>query len=139
MDTVSVEQRKYNMSQIHGKDTKPEIIVRKYLFHKGLRYRKNDRKLSGSPDIVFPKYKTVVFINGCFWHGHENCKLSKLPETNTDFWKAKILSNKDRDKRTIDKLTSEGWNVIVIWQCELKKNLMSDTLENLYQRIIERQ
>ena len=101
MDRVSKEQRHYNMSQIHGSDTKPEIIVRKYLFQHGLRYRKNDKRLPGHPDIVLPKYKTVVFVNGCFWHGHNNCKYAKMPLTNSDFWRAKILSNQIRDKKII--------------------------------------
>ena len=132
MDRVSKEQRHYNMSRIRGKDTRPEILVRKYLFHNGLRYRKNDKNLPGHPDIVLPKYKTVVFINGCFWHGHENCKWAKTPTTNTSFWQAKILSNQERDKKVTSLLKTMGWQVITIWQCELKPSVRADTLNRLY-------
>lgn len=97
-DIKSKEARSYNMSQIRGKDTKPEELVRKYLFSRGFRYRKNDRKLPGTPDIVLPKYKTVVFINGCFWHGHQGCKYFVWPKNNADFWKKKIETNIQRDE-----------------------------------------
>ena len=121
MDTVSKEQRHYNMSRIHGKDTKPEIAVRSYLFKNGLRFRKNDKRLPGSPDIVLPKYKTVIFINGCFWHGNEGCKYYRIPKTNIDFWQAKITRNKERDKENYQQLTNMGWRVIIVWECEFRR------------------
>lgn len=107
------------MTKIHGKETKHEIIVRKYLFSKGFRYRKNVESLPGKPDIVLPKYKAVIFINGCFWHGH-TCKLGKRPQTNQIFWKNKIDANIIRDKKQIFELQSKGWKVILIWQCEIR-------------------
>ena len=106
------------MSKISGKGTRPEIIVRKFLFSKALRYRKNVNKLPGKPDIVLTKFKSVVFIHGCFWHGH-NCKAGKLPETRKDFWKEKINSNIERDYYNIKKLEELGWQVLVVWQCEI--------------------
>ena len=108
------------MAAIRGKDTKPEIFVRKFLFSKGLRYRLNNRKLPGSPDIVLKKYKTVIFVDGCFWHGHEGCKYFRLPKSNTPFWEAKITRNIERDKETTQALTALGWKVIRIWECELR-------------------
>jgi len=108
------------MAAIRGKDTKPEILVRKFLFSKGLRYRLNNRKLPGSPDIVLKKYKTVIFVDGCFWHGHEGCKYFRLPKSNTPFWEAKITRNIERDKETTQALTALGWKVIRIWECELR-------------------
>ena len=107
------------MSNIGGKDTKPEISVRKFLFSKGFRYRINDKRYPGKPDIVLPKYETIIFVHGCFWHGHENCKASKLPETREQFWKKKISDNIQRDQRNILELEKEGWNVIVLWECEI--------------------
>ena len=104
MDTMTPEKRHETMSHIRGKDTKPEVLVRKYLFSKGLRYRKNDRKLPGHPDIVLPKYRTVVFVNGCFWHGHEGCRYFSLPSTNVEFWKAKIVRNRERDSSDVEEL-----------------------------------
>ena len=106
------------MSKISSKDTKPEILVRKFLFSKGFRYRINVKTLPGKPDIVLPKYKTVIFINGCFWHGH-NCKKGKLPSSNIDFWRKKISNNKSRDDKNSDLLIKLGWKVIIIWQCEI--------------------
>ena len=112
--------RSYNMSRIRNKDTKPEMLVRKFLFANGFRYRLNDKKLSGKPDIVLPKYKTVIFVNGCFWHGHDNCKYFKLPATRTEWWNAKIEGNIKNDiiKHTL--LRDAGYKVIVIWECEVK-------------------
>lgn len=135
MDKLPAEQRHYNMSRIRGKDTKPEILVRKYLFSKGLRFRKNDRRLPGHPDIVLPKYRTVIFINGCFWHGHEGCKNFKLPETNRSFWEDKINRNRARDKETNNELLKNGWKIITIWECELKPSVLMNTLEQLYSDI----
>lgn len=108
------------MSKISGKDTKPEILVRKFLFSKGFRFRVNDKRYPGKPDIVLPKFKTIVFIHGCFWHGHAGCKASELPETRKEFWKKKIGDNITRDKRDIETLKSQGWHIIIIWQCEIK-------------------
>ena len=120
MDNHSNEQRRYNMSLIHGKDTKPEILVRKYLFRRGLRFRKNDRRLPGRPDVVLPKYKAVIFINGCFWHGHEDCKYFVMPKSNIEYWQNKIQTNIARDLSTYEKLSELGWIVHVIWECELR-------------------
>ena len=111
------------MSKIRGKKTKPEELVSKFLFSKGFRYRINDKRYPGKPDIVLPKYNTIVFIHGCFWHGHENCKASKLPETNTDFWRKKISDTIIRDRKNILKLREDGWKVIVVWLCEIKNKI----------------
>ncbi len=119
------------MSRIKGKDTKPEVMVRKYLFSQGFRYRKNDRRLPGTPDIVLPKYKTCIFVNGCFWHGHENCRYFVVPKTNTDFWMNKINRNIERDKENFDALKQTGWKVIVVWECQLKKDKRETTLAKL--------
>jgi DNA mismatch endonuclease Vsr len=135
-DIHSSEIRSYNMSRIRGKNTKPEMLVRKFLFSKGFRYRINVRSLHGSPDIVSKKYRTAIFINGCFWHGHDNCKYYVIPKTKTDWWISKITSNKLRDKKNIESLEKEGWNVIVIWECELKKDKIDVTLNDLVRRII---
>lgn len=121
-DIFSSEKRSEIMSKISGKETKPEILVRKYLFAHGFRFRKNDKRLSGKPDIVLPKYKTVIFVHGCFWHGHEGCKKSKLPETRKEFWEEKINSNIERDRKNITALENIGWKVMVIWECELKQH-----------------
>lgn len=134
-DVHTPEQRSYNMSQIRGKNTKPEEIVRKYLFSQGFRYRKNDPRLPGKPDIVLPKYKTVVFVNGCFWHGHEGCRYFVWPKNNAEFWKAKISGNIQRDAQCIRQLKDQGWNVIVIWECELKKANREATLIGLETRL----
>lgn len=119
------------MSRISGKDTKPEILVRKYLFSKGFRYRKNDRKLPGSPDIVLSRYRTVIFINGCFWHGHKGCHYFVWPKSNVEFWRKKITTNIDRDLRKVAQLRDLGWNVLVIWECELRPQKRRATLEKL--------
>ena len=117
-DIFSFQKRSDIMSKIGGKNTKPEILVRKFLFSKGFRYRINVKTLPGKPDIVLPKYKTVIFINGYFWHGH-NCKKGKLPSSNIDFWRKKISNNKSRDDKNSDLLIKLGWKVIIIWQCEI--------------------
>lgn len=136
MDVHSKEVRSYNMSCIKGKGTKPEEMVRKYLFSQGFRYRKNDKRLPGTPDIVLPKYKTVIFVNGCFWHGHEGCKYFVWPKNNAEFWKAKILQNIERDKRDFERLENAGWKVIVVWECSLKKTRRQQSLEYLIDRIM---
>ncbi len=119
------------MSKISGKETKPEILVRRFLYANGFRFRKNDKRYPGKPDIVLPKYKTVIFVHGCFWHGH-NCKAGKLPETRKEFWKEKINGNIERDKNNQKELEQLGWKVITIWQCELKnKKIQEKTLDAL--------
>ena len=123
------------MSRIKGKDTKPEELVRKYLFSRGFRYRKNDRRLPGSPDIVLPKYHTAIFVNGCFWHKHEGCKYFVWPKDNAEFWKTKIETNVIRDSRNKQKLMEQGWKVITVWECELKKDQRNATLIQLEERI----
>ena len=136
-DVMTPEQRSRCMAAIKGKDTKPEMIVRKYLFSRGLRYRVNNRKLPGSPDIVLKKYKTVVFIDGCFWHGHEGCKYYRLPKTNVDFWRHKIAMNIAHDYANCVDLRLAGWKVIRVWECDIKTKVNREaTLESLYQEII---
>lgn len=130
-DIFTKQKRSEIMSNISGTETKPEIIVRKMLFANGFRYRKNDKRYSGRPDIVLPKYKTVIFIHGCFWHGH-NCSAGKLPETRKEFWENKISGNIERDKKNIKDLENDGWHVIIIWQCSLKnKEIREKTLKEL--------
>ena len=136
MDVHSKEVRSYNMSCIKGKGTKPEEMVRKYLFSHGFRYRKNDKRLPGTPDIVLPKYKTAIFVNGCFWHGHEGCKYFVWPKNNAEFWKEKILQNIERDKRDFERLENAGWKVIVVWECQLKKARSFESLEGLKRKIL---
>ena len=134
-DVHTPEQRSYNMSRIRGKNTKPEELVRKYLFAQGLRYRKNDARFPGKPDIVLPKYKTVIFVNGCFWHAHKGCKYFVWPKSNVDFWKKKINGNIQRDLRNNQLLSEQGWNVIVIWECQLKKSTFDETMQHLVEQI----
>lgn len=134
-DIYSKTKRSKIMSKISGKDTKPEILVRKFLFSKGFRFRINDKRYSGKPDIVLPKHKTAIFIHGCFWHGH-SCKRGKLPETNKGFWENKINNTKVRDKRSKRELETLGWRVITIWQCEINTRLkflsrMKDVIEQI--------
>ena len=130
-DVLTKEQRKRCMSHVRGKDTKPEVMVRQFLFAQGFRYRLYRKDLPGKPDIVLPKYRTVIFINGCFWHGHSGCKYATIPEANHDFWLAKISGNIERDKSNHAKLFELGWKVIEIWQCELKPKFREQTLNNL--------
>jgi DNA mismatch endonuclease (patch repair protein) len=120
MDTFSKSKRSEIMAKVSSEDTKPEILVRKYLFSKGIRFRKNVKELPGKPDIVLPKYNTIVFIHGCFWHGHESCEAAKLPASNIDYWTKKVSSNIKRDSQHTQSLKILGWNVITIWECELK-------------------
>lgn len=123
-DNHTPEQRSYNMSQIKSKGTKPEEMVRKALFANGFRYRKNVRKLPGCPDIVLPKFKTVIFVHGCFWHKHD-CGRFRWPETNKEYWVPKITRNTERDIQHCEELQSLGWSVIVVWECEVKKDFDS--------------
>jgi len=130
-DVHDKKTRSFNMSRIRSKGTKPEILVRKYLFNKGFRYRLNVKNLPGTPDIVLPKYKTVIFIHGCFWHGHEGCKFFILPKTRVEWWQKKITHNKSLDVENLAKLKSQGWNVITIFECELKKQKREHTLSGI--------
>lgn len=133
-DTKTVEERSQNMSHIRSTGTKPEELVRKYLFHKGFRYRKNDKRYPGKPDIVLPKYKTVIFINGCFWHMH-GCSRSRLPKSNLDYWEPKITRNIERDKQNQRDLEKMGWKVIIVWECELKMKVREKRLDELFAQI----
>lgn len=130
-DVHDKKTRSFNMSRIKGKSTKPEILVRQFLYKNGFRYRLNYKKLPGKPDIVLPKYKTVIFVNGCFWHGHDNCKDFVIPKTRTDWWIEKINQTKIRDLSTITELESLDWTVKVIWECELKTDKKEQVLEDL--------
>ena len=135
MDVHSKEIRSFNMSRIRGKNTKPEEVVAKYLFSQGFRYRRNVRNLPGTPDIVMKKHKTVIFVNGCFWHAHEGCKYFVLPDNNKKFWEEKLFRNRERDFEKKIQLEKLGWKVITIWECELKKDKIEETLENLKQKL----
>lgn len=135
-DVMTPKQRSRCMAAIKGKDTKPEMIVRKYLFSRGMRFRVQVRKLPGTPDIVLPKYKTVIFVNGCFWHGHEDCKYFRLPKSNVEFWKEKIKRNIERDRESMQALLDLGWKIIRVWECELRnKANREDTLNKIYKSI----
>ena len=129
MDKLSSEQRHKNMAAIRGKDTKPEMIVRKGLWKRGFRYRLNSPKLPGHPDLVLRKYRTCIFVNGCFWHGHEGC--CKIPNTNREFWVAKIRRNQERDIEEQRRLAEMGWHCITVWECELKPSKREATLKSL--------
>lgn len=135
-DVHDADTRSYNMSCVKSKNTKPEIWVRKYLFAGGFRYRINVKKLPGTPDIVLPKYKTAIFVNGCFWHGHKNCRYFVIPKTRTEWWLDKINRNIDRDQANILALKKSGWRVITIWECQLKPAIRDDTLLNLSKIIL---
>ena len=137
MDNRSKEQRSKNMSHILSKNTKPEEMVRKYLFSKGFRYRKNVSSLPGKPDIVLPKYRAVVFVNGCFWHGHQGCRWFVKPKTNTEFWDAKFRYNIERDQRNYKKLEDLGWRVLIIWECEIRHGDTETAINSLVKQIIE--
>lgn len=130
-DVHDERTRSYNMSQIKGKNTKPEMLVRGFLFSHGIRYKLHDKKLPGKPDLVFPKYKKVIFVHGCFWHGHEGCKYFIPPKTNTEWWLKKINRTKHKDEENISTLIKQGWNVKIIWECELKLSKRGNTLATL--------
>lgn len=129
-DNHTKEIRSKNMSHIRSTNSKPEEIVRKHLFSHGFRYRKNVRKLPGCPDIVLAKYKTVIFVNGCFWHKHD-CPRFVWPSSNQEYWESKILRNVERDKQNAALLEELGWNIVVVWECELKKSVREQTLKKL--------
>ena len=130
-DFQTSPQRHANMAAIHGKDTKPEMIVRRYLWGHGYRYRLNHPRLPGKPDIVMRKYRTCIFVNGCFWHGHEGCRYYTIPKTNTEFWVNKVKRNKERDVKVQVELAAMGWHSITIWECELKPKVREKTLMSL--------
>ncbi len=136
-DNLSKEVRSMNMSHIRSTNSRPEEIVRKYLFSRGLRYRKNVKTLPGKPDIVLPKYKTVVFVNGCFWH-HHDCGRFVWPSSNEEYWHKKIDGNVERDRKNYVALTEAGWQVITIWECELKSTVVDENLNLLYEKIVEK-
>ena len=131
MDKLTKEQRHRCMSAIKSKSTKPELLVRKFLFSRGFRYRLNHPRLPGHPDLVLRKYRTVIFVNGCFWHGHEGCKSYKLPKTNVVFWKNKIMRNQSRDIEEMRQLAAMGWHCITVWECQLKPKVRQQTLDAL--------
>lgn len=137
-DNHTKEVRSMNMSHIRSTNSKPEGNVRKFLFAKGLRYRKNVRELPGCPDIVLPKYKTVIFVNGCFWHKHD-CGRFVWPSSNEEYWHKKINGNVERDAKNTAALQKQGWKVLVIWECQLKKNVMEQSLNKLYENIVKRE
>ncbi|WP_169704093.1 very short patch repair endonuclease [Candidatus Kuenenia stuttgartensis] len=134
-DVHDKKTRSYNMSKIRGKDTKPEIIVRKFLFGNGFRYKLHDKMLPGKPDLVFPKYKTVVFIHGCFWHGHDGCKYFVIPKTRRKWWLEKINRNKQLDTENSGKLKKLGWKILTVFECKLKHGNMENTLNRLATRL----
>lgn len=136
MDHLSKEKRSWNMSRIRSTETKPEERVRKYLFLKGFRYRKNDKRLPGKPDIVLPKYRTVIFINGCFWHCHKGCSRANVPKSNLEYWKVKLENNVRRDLEEYQRLAELGWKVLVVWECELNKKVFSETMEKMVNNIL---
>ncbi|SEP36767.1 very short patch repair endonuclease [Mucilaginibacter sp. OK283] len=135
-DIHSAQVRSYNMSRVKNKNTKPELLVRRFLFSKGYRYRLHDKKLPGKPDIILPKYKTVIFVNGCFWHGHESCKYYTIPKTRTEWWIKKINGNIFNDRLVRDTLKKSGWKIVDVWGCELKSSLIHNTLNNLIEKIL---
>lgn len=130
-DTMTPEQRHRCMSRIRGKDTRPELLVRRYLYAHGFRYRLHERRLPGRPDIVIRRLHTVIMVNGCFWHGHEDCSLFRLPQTRRDFWEAKITRNRSRDLHDREALHALGWNVITLWECQLRPATQQATLQSL--------
>jgi DNA mismatch endonuclease (patch repair protein) len=135
-DVHSKETRSYNMSRIRSKDTKPELLVRKFLHKNGFRYRLHVKDLPGKPDIVLPKYKTVIFIHGCFWHGHEGCKYYVVPKTRTEWWLNKIQGNSLNDNKAESLLSAAGWQVLKLWECQLKKLTIEESLPNLISKIL---
>ncbi|HEX7854736.1 MAG TPA: DNA mismatch endonuclease Vsr [Sphingobium sp.] len=122
VDTISEERRSWNMSRIRGKDTKPEMILRSLLHKAGFRFRLHNKGLPGKPDIVLPRYRTVIFVHGCFWHRHEGCRNTTTPSTRMEFWQNKFESNVDRDRRNVASLEQLGWRVETVWECDLKKD-----------------
>lgn len=134
-DVHTPQQRRFNMQQIRSTNTKPEMLVRKFLFAHGYRYRLHDKKIPGKPDIVLPKYNTLIFVHGCFWHGHTNCKYYKVPQTSTDWWLNKITTNKANDEKAVKALKKDGWKVIMVWECDLKAAKVDKTLNALLKKL----
>ena len=135
-DCLTPIQRHQVMSRIRSTNTKPELVLRHALWHRGFRYRINESRLPGKPDVVLPKYKTVLFIHGCFWHGHKGCLTSHIPETNTEFWMAKIARNQERDQEVWRRLEAKGWSVIIVWECQLKKANLEETIDRVAGEIV---
>lgn len=135
-DVLTPSQRHQVMASIHSASTKPELKLRHALWHRGFRYRVNDKRLPGRPDIVLPKYRTVVFMHGCFWHGHKDCPTSHIPKTNTEFWEAKVARNQERDQEVWRKLEAKGWSVVIVWECQLKKANLDDTVARVSAEIV---
>ena len=135
-DVLTPDQRHRNMTAIHSASTKPELKLRHALWGLGFRYRVNDKKLPGKPDIVLPKYRTVIFIHGCFWHGHKDCKFYTVPKTNTEFWTAKIARNQERDQEVWRQLEAKGWAVIIVWECQLKNVALDETIGHVRAEIL---
>ena len=134
-DSITPEHRSWNMSRIKGKDTKIEVMVRKFLFAHGFRFRKNDKRYPGKPDVVLPKYHTAIFVNGCFWHQHSGCKNATIPKTRTEFWQEKLSKNVANDMKHVQALEADGWHVITLWECELEKHFedsMNKVIEELH-------
>lgn len=129
-------QRHRNMAAIHSASTKPELTLRLALWHQGFRYRINDKSLPGRPDIVLPKYRTAIFVHGCFWHGHKDCNYYTVPKTNTEFWMAKVARNQERDQEVWRKLEAKGWSVIIVWECQLKKANLEETIDRVAAEIV---
>lgn len=135
VDIMNPQQRHNCMSRIRGKATKPELLVRSWLWNHEYRYRLNVKSVPGKPDIVLRKYRTAIFVNGCFWHGHEGCSKYTIPKSNTDFWMKKVKYNRERDQKQYSALHNAGWQVIVIWECQLKKNVMEETMHEVEHRL----
>lgn len=135
-DRFTDEQRHYCMSQIRNKNTTPELKLRHALWRLGFRYRVNDKRLPGTPDIVLPRYRTVIFVHGCFWHGHKGCKFYTVPKTNTDFWTSKIARNQERDQEVWRQLEAKGWAVIIVWECQLKSACFKETVQQVEVEIL---
>ena len=136
-DVMTPEQRHETMAAIHSANTKPEIRLRHALWQRGFRYRVNDRRLPGSPDVVLPRYRTVVFVHGCFWHGHKGCPRYTIPKTNTEFWTAKVARNQARDQEVWRKLEAKGWAVVIVWECELDKTHLTETVSRVTAEILQ--
>jgi DNA mismatch endonuclease (patch repair protein) len=136
-DVHDIATRSYNMSKIKGTDTKPEMLVRKFLHSNGLRYRLHNKMLPGKPDLTLLRFQTVIFVNGCFWHGHKGCKYFILPKTRTEWWKEKIEGTIQRDRKALSELNQLKWNTIVVWECELKPEKRNITLNKLHEEIIK--
>lgn len=130
-DSLSPSQRHFCMSRIRSKNTRPEMLVRRFLYKNGIRYRIHVKSLPGTPDVAIPSLRTCIFINGCFWHGHDGCSLYTLPKTNVAYWSSKIKRNRERDLESMVALKKEGWHTIVVWECQLKKNKQEETFDSL--------